>query len=218
VWLRRKRSIEPDLPRAARLRRGWWKIRLKHWSSRARICGISVYAEADESFRALYFAKVRRALELIEQHDPKRLRRIRRDLRRVVVTESEGNHYEPLLAMCVLSWRAIHSQSVEHIALTIVHEATHGRIDQAGIAYRENLRARIEAACVGQAAAFARRLPDGEGLAAAAERTLETPWWTPEELRERTLGQLRADGAPEWVIRLLRKIEQRRRAKGKPSA
>lgn len=213
-----RRVARMDVPRAVRIRRGWWKIRLRHLSFRSRVYGIPVYAETDDSFQALYFAKVYRALELIERFDSRRLSRIRRDLRRVVVTEHDGPHYDEILGMCVLSWHGIHRQSAEQVALTIVHEATHGRISRAGIPYQKELRARIEAACVAQEVAFARRLPHGQVLAADAQWKLQTPWWTPEQLVERNLTRISREGAPDWMLRLLRRVARYRLVKSRPDA
>ncbi|HWO40207.1 MAG TPA: hypothetical protein VNO43_00190, partial [Candidatus Eisenbacteria bacterium] len=53
--------------------------------------------------------------------------------------------------------------SASELAAAIVHEAAHARIDRC-VPYREELRDQIEAACIRRELAFARQLPDKDGL------------------------------------------------------
>jgi len=58
--------------------------------------------------------------------------------------------------------------------MVIVHEATHGRIDDHGIMYLAENRDRIETACVRQETIFARCLPGGDVL--ARRKTCRNGW------------------------------------------
>ena len=196
-----KRRADHEMTRVNKVERGWWRFKLLRLCPRVRAYGMTIYADADESFQPLYIARVVRALALIHDTDPRWLRHVQRGLRRIVVTEFVGNHYNPPLRMCVLSWRVNHFRRVEETALSLVHEATHGRIHDSGIPYSEDLRERIERACLRREAAFARRLPDGEDLIPDIGRRLEMRWWTPEQRRKRDLRVLREMEVPELIIR-----------------
>jgi hypothetical protein len=97
------------------------------------------------------------------------------------------------------------------IAATIVHEATHARLESCGIEYVEGMRHRIEAICLRQEIAFAAKLPNGQELQEAAEHILTLctgpGFWSKTSMRERDLAgsleALRYLGAPEWLLRVL---------------
>jgi hypothetical protein len=150
----------------------------------------------------VFFARVRRALELIDRYDQRSLERIRRDI--------GPHHYDRNSKFIALSWPFVLQGTAADLAMTIIHEATHHRIAEWGIAYDESLRGRIEAVCVGPEVAFARRLPGGESLAESELKVLERPWWTPEGFHRSTMVALRAHDAPAWVLRLMDWIGRRR--------
>lgn len=108
------------------------------------------------------WGKVGEALDLLETTDPRRHRRVARDLKRIVVMR----HTKPLLlersATCVLGQELVETKSSALIAAVLVHEATHARVQAHGISYRPETRDRIEALCVREEIAFARRLPRDE--------------------------------------------------------
>lgn len=60
------------------------------------------------------------------------------------------------------------------IAVTLVHEAVHAKIERFGIAYDEHRRAAIEAVCIRREIAFAMRLPDGDAIAMQSQHRLAT--------------------------------------------
>jgi hypothetical protein len=101
----------------------------------------------------------------------------------------------------------------EDIAVSLVHEATHARIDR-WIPYREDLRERIEAICRRQELAFARRLPGGAAIVRRMEEWLAQPpakeFWSDMAFRDRWLEgsfeNLRQLGFPERLIPPLRRI------------
>ena len=211
---RRGRSDQP----VTRPRQSLW-TKLRRWARRVellgaerrRLCGMPVYALTDDaSFHPLYFAKVGRALQRLEAVDPRRFRRLYQDIRRIVVSEFEGNHYDSEFRSIMLKWSRIVGKTAEENALTLVHEATHARIERWGVSYDKELRARIEAACVTQEVASARRFPEGRTLAEKRLEALETPWWTDEKLLESHVRELRERGFPEWLVRTVEFFRRRK--------
>jgi len=111
-------------------------------------------------------ARVETALKVIRTYDPRRYHRLPQYLQRVWVRlQVPGNlgAYNSVLAACELDLRYVVRPDVQpaDLASTVVHEATHARLDRFG--YTEPIRARIEAACRDQERAFADRLPQPEG-------------------------------------------------------
>jgi hypothetical protein len=167
-----------------------------------------------EEDREELFERVEEALALIRTHDARRYARLRRDLCRVWVRLLEGDlaSYSAALRACQLDARYVRDPGISaaELATTIVHEATHARIERR-VSYTEDRRARIEAACVHEEALFARRLPGGESIRSEREAWLAAPpaeeIWTAAAFEQRRLdGQLerlRYIGAPEWLMRRL---------------
>ncbi len=82
--------------------------------------------------------------------------------------------------------------SVAEIASIIVHEATHAHLDNTGIEYTDESRARIERICMEAELSFVKRLPDNEELIKNAENRLATPesFWTRDAHLERLLDEM----------------------------
>lgn len=115
-----------------------------------------------EVFAADHEAVLRRveeALTLIKTDDPLRYNRLIRDLERVRVRPlmDAWGTYSISLKSCELDDRFVTDDtiSLEQIASTIVHEATHLRLHRSGIGYEEKLRARGEGVCIRRELAFA---------------------------------------------------------------
>lgn len=155
----------------------------------------------DEADPQPYFAKVTAALEIIAKHEPRRLDRIRRDLRHIVIFKQPGAAYWVDIAACALP-PSIASNDAEDVALTIVHEATHARIRSRGIPYNPAQQARNERICVNEEVFFTAFLADGAERAAKRIARLEAPWWTAVQLRDWKFETLRRN-APPWLARLL---------------
>lgn len=117
-----------------------------------------------------------------------------------------------------MSLPTVLSSASANLAMVIVHEATHARIDNRGIAYYVEDRERIEAACVRQEALFARALPGGEALADAEVKMLENPWWSDQSMEEGKLRLARAEEMPGWFIRHLERMARRRAARRNTAA
>ena len=158
--------------------------------------------------------RVERAMLLVKQHSPLHYARIIRDLERiwvhVLVYGGQGEYHASLNA-CLLDERYVSepTTSIEQIALAIVHEATHARLERYGIEYKEALRVRIEAICIRRELSFAARLPDGGQLQQDVAQRLDWCQANPEYFLDTGFGErrrvneieaLRHVGAPEWLI------------------
>jgi hypothetical protein len=155
--------------------------------------------------------RVEEALRLIQTYDQLRYDRLISDLERVWVRDIPGaiGNFNKSMRACTLDREFVVAErsSPELIAGTIVHEATHARLDRCGIDYSEELRSRIEAVCIRRELAFATKLPNGEQLRAQAASSLEfcvaQTLWTNVAMADRhdeaAVERLRQLGAPEWV-------------------
>jgi len=160
------------------------------------------FDDAKDGVNELFFAKVTLALGLIDKYDHRRLSRMRRDLSAIWLVRVGGAYFEVGTRRCVLSWQNVVAGDARSIAMTLVHEATHARIFGRGVMKTPRATAvRHEAAAVRQQITFATLLPDNESLLKYYSTVLQTPWWTPEQMRERELEQLRAYEVPDWVVR-----------------
>lgn len=97
----------------------------------------------------------------------------------------------------------------ELLAKTIIHEATHARLDHCGINYDEKKRVRIEAVCMRRELAFTVKLPQGAPLQEEVAQTMEWCAANPEYFSNASFHQrdnkgrieaLRYLGVPEWLI------------------
>ena len=160
------------------------------------------FGQSDESA----LDRVANAIRLVKVTDPKRARRIRRDIQRIVIMDlgEAGGSYISEIDACALDPHQVQERPIEATALIIVHEATHARIHKAGIKYTPRMRDRIEKLCVNEEIAFARRLSDGEQYIVNARRALEQPWWSVAAEHDREERQLRALRWPEWTIKVRR--------------
>jgi hypothetical protein len=123
---------------------------------------------------------------------------------------------------CVLDERYIlqEATTVEEIAATIVHEATHARLERRGIQYVENQRQRIEAVCIRRELNFIAKLAHVEPLQEARTGALEwcvngaqdflsdSGFATRHE--EGSVEAFRYLGWPEWLIGFMLKAMARR--------
>lgn len=119
------------------------------------------------------------ALALIQEVDPARFERLRRDMPRILVTRARWPQYWINRALCVLPADRVESAPAHELALALVHEATHARIHRAGVPWRLASYQRIEQRCVRSEIAFCR------ALAAAGWKTDERVNWYTRRLNEK---------------------------------
>ena len=120
----------------------------------SRKMGIRVTALwPNESTASMKIDEVCKAIELLVKHDPRRMRRVQRHIRVIFLGRiTKGGAYLQVGRLCILNLDTIpadwsSSQRVIAIAGKLVHEATHGVIDQFGIPYFGKARVRIERIC-----------------------------------------------------------------------
>lgn len=193
-------------------------VKFDLWVSTGKsIDGLWVGSIEDKPWPGL--SRVENALRLIKGRDPLSYSRVTRYLDRIWVRFVPGawGEYQRKLNACVLDKYFVLSEAatVERIASTIVHEATHARLERWGITYDEKARSRIEAICVRRELNFVRKLPGGEMLREGLVASLN--WYTSEQgffsdasLRERhvqgSIETLRQLGVPEWLVRVVLKL------------
>ena len=160
--------------------------------------------------------KVVAALRCIQQVDAVRSRRIKRQVKRILVVGSRlvayGIWYRPLRMISLADdWVKDNATSCERIALTIVHEATHARLWCFG--YDEPLRGRVERICNYQALVFASRLPEGATLVAIARAAMDRDPedYSTERRRRRILDALETV-LPKRIVALVARFSRGRAA------
>jgi hypothetical protein len=198
--------------------------RLDLWFSTGRdVDGLWVGTTEDEPQPGL--RRVEDALQLIKQHDPLHYSRIVQHLERIWIrleTTATACYYKPLNA-CILDKRFVllEATTLEHIASSIVHEATHARLERWGVRYEEGKRARIEAICLRRELNFVAKLPHSEPLREEIAHTLEWCASDHDYFSDANFGQrelqggvdaLRQLGAPEWIITFVLKARSARSA------
>lgn len=155
--------------------------------------------------------RIEEALGLIKAYDPLRYDRLIRDLERVWARLLPGylGNFNSSLRACELDKDFVLDDASlpELIAATIVHEATHARLQRCGVGYEEELRPRVEAICFRRELAFAAKLPNGEKVREQAERLLALcateDYWTDAAFKERDVNAARDLGFPGWFIRAI---------------
>lgn len=165
--------------------------------------------------------RVEDALLLIKQHSPLHYSRVVRNLSRVWVTilPTSVAEYDHSLNACLLDERFVNdaSEALMGLASTIVHEATHARMERWGVKYEEQKRSRIEAICFRRELSFAASLADGVELQEQITRSLQWYEANPDffsnaNFRDRHGGgmaeALRHLGTPEWLIRTAPTIQR----------
>lgn len=175
--------------------------------------GVLSGAEADPALR-----RIEEALSLIKRYDPLQYARVIHNLERVWVNLVMSGRacFQRTLWACVLDERYVFAAATtpEMIAKSIIHEATHARIERWGINYDEKERTRIEAVCLRREQAFTAKLPQGEPLQDEVARTMEWCARNPNYFSNVSFHQrdirgraeaLRYLGTPDWLIQAVMK-------------
>jgi hypothetical protein len=165
---------------------------------------IEVFDSLDSDTVAARREVLERGLGLIREFDPSRFRRVQRDLRRIILwdtNEAAEALYFRALRACVLFDGA--KLTPVRVATLVVHEATHARLFNRGIGYAPDSRVRVEQLCNRSEIAFLKRVPGAEEALRVAEGRLSKPvWYTDEEARSRAAIFLRQSDLPPWLQRL----------------
>ena len=158
------------------------------------------------------------ALGVISACDPHRTARIAGDVRGVVVGWVSGadGSYDAATNLVALDFDFVSRDGAtpEQLALVIVHEATHARIERAGIRYEAEWRAHIERTCERAELRLAERLPEPHRAwyVGHLRESLKAPAqdYSDEAFVEARMAAAHAAGMPEWLVRWARKRALRR--------
>ena len=133
--------------------------------------------------------------------------------------------YQSSLNACVIDERfaILETTTIEQLASTIVHEATHARLERWGISYEdEKDRPRIEAICMRRELNFLSKLQHSDLLQEQIAGKVE--WYAADHdyysdasfrrrYREGNAEILRYLGAPDWLINFIMRAAARRHAR-----
>ncbi len=143
----------------------------------------------------IVFARLREALVLLRRTDLRAYSRARRYLRRVVVSHTGGRgEYWYGMGICVLDADYVVANDVELVAMAVVHEGTHGRLDRLRVKTTPVNVSRVEHLCSRAELDLANRFPDRERYVKIVHEALESDWWSKARTAERNARRLRAVG------------------------
>ena len=154
--------------------------RLRGWlGSRLGVYGLHGFTVVVDNTRpdiatADVLARLGESLELIERHQPWRLRHLRRDLKqiRVIRYPCRGAYFpEHRACMVELTFLARRDIGPATVASTIIHEGMHARVHRMGVSEESRDRAHEERICRRAELEFGRALPPDIG-APVVERAL----------------------------------------------
>lgn len=168
-------------------------------SKRREISGLQVCAAASDADAV--FGRVAEALDLLGHYDPEGKEQLRRDVRRLLFTETPGGNYFAGISTCRIGTEFAKRASALTLCMMIVHEATHARLANGGMRYVGDQRERIERLCVEAEIAFAERVPGSEEAISKARALLETEWWNAERHAETAVTELTGRGVPRWLAK-----------------
>lgn len=127
-----------------------------------RICSFTLSHISGEAFTG----RTIEALQLVERTDPRRFRRIQRQIRVIAHGELEsGACYERLGRFCIIDFSRYdftknHDWYLHCYASTLVHEATHGAVYSDYVGYTKRNRLRIEKLCHTEERRFLKKLDE----------------------------------------------------------
>ena len=158
-------------------------------------------------------ARLDAALELIERYQPANFRRMHRDFARVEVRRFPcRGAFFPETRTCLVELTFVVNPEFTptQVAATILHEAMHARLDNAGVKYDPSCAAKHEQFCRRAEVEFGMVAPDG---APVVERALASLASTDDEVapvidwelagRRVAEADLRALAAPAWMKRAI---------------
>lgn len=159
------------------------------------------------------FARLDQALALIEQYQPSNFRRMHRDFSRIEIRRFPcRGAFFPETRTCLVELTFVVNRDFTptQVAATILHEAMHARLDNAGVKFDPSCAAKHERFCRRAEVEFGMAAPDG---APVVERALASLASTDEEVapvidwelagRRVAEADLAALSAPAWMKRAI---------------
>lgn len=185
---------------------------LADWlAERGEVRGLSVtvYNTRPDIDTARVFERLDESLSLIERYQPWHARRLRRDFAQLVVRRFPcRGAYFPDSRTCLVELTFVVNPefSAAQVAATILHEAMHARLDNAGVTVAAGSAAKHERFCRRAEVEFGMLVPGGEPIVERALSTLtladdevapEIDW----ELARRNVAQVDREAArtPSWL-------------------
>lgn len=177
-------------------------------SPKTEVRGLRIVDVTNSADSSLLLQRVQVAVEMIADADRRRFFRARQDLKWIVLSIAKSAaEYVPAASICIIDVEYVRDSEPLIIASSIVHEATHARIDNAGISYDSSRkRARIERRCVREEISFIRLQNGSEELVKRLESGMANEWWTEERIALARLSQLRRLGVPDWALNIYRRF------------
>jgi hypothetical protein len=197
----------------------WWGL-CRSISRRSEVYGVRVwhFMPIGDGAR-MVSERITHALALIATHDPRQLELLQKLSAGIIVMDQPmlyGSWVRgPRLVRLTDSFLIGDEATPARIAVTIVHELAHARLDTRGFGYAPERRHRIEAICFRAEAAFARKLPDGDLLAEEHEKLAQDAlasgpgeWSRGAQLARDSLA-MEMVGVPAWIVRAFRRRAER---------
>lgn len=170
-----------------------------------QVNGLRVYSTSAAKLDSELFGRLRDALALVREKDPSLYNRIRQYIRIVVFAPTGGTaEYWYHMKTCVLDSTYVLHRTTDWIALALVHESTHARLERFGISSQRFGAARMERICSNAEIQFASLLQDPEHLIGAIDDSFKRVWWTNTQRDIRNARRFEALGWPSWVFELNR--------------
>ena len=187
-----------------------------------RVCqGIPCSAASGEGrVDSAILDRLEAALDLIRAHEPRRLRRLAADVRRILVAGKETAYGGTMFrdsGWCVFTVPYVTNahMTVRTLACALVHEATHARLTICRGLRDPRRRIREERLCMRQERAFATLLPDGDTTVAWLDRELARPdaeWAEAFRHQDDWHRAMKDNGVPKWLRRALSWLRRMRAA------
>jgi hypothetical protein len=169
------------------------------------IGGLDVVSWTDEvGLNVPVRARIALALDLINRFAPRLGARLRRDVRGIALYPAGGTNFNVKARTVVLDVRWCMYGTIEEVASSLIHEATHARCRALGVRYQGKER-REEALCLRQEIAFAELLEPGQ-LQPPSLDSLDRAWWTRDKRQARIDEAIKVLGLPVTPVRFIARL------------
>lgn len=184
-----------------------WRL-LKSSRRTEDIAGFEVALDRSETtIEAL--GSLTRGLELLEHGGGHFARRARRGCTRILVRERAFARYWRLPRAAVVGQSDLVQMSNGEVALLLLHEATHARLEGLGLTARRFGLDRIERVCLRRERALAQSFPDPARWISLVDQRLRDGLWDRHSVATRVEKEFAERGFPGWIARIVARIATR---------
>jgi hypothetical protein len=170
------------------LGRGLWRL-MKRSGHLSEVAGVQVLDLGREP-RQEALEALDGAIKLLEHYSPRFLARLSRECPRYVLFDDSFPEYWSLVGAIVLGKEQLAASNNGQIALALVHEGTHARLERLGVSAKRHGLDRIEEICLNRERALAATFPNSEQWRSYVESKASTRWWSAERSGQRVAGRL----------------------------